>query len=138
MHSSTTIRVRFVELDPYSHVNHSIYVQYFEEARIDALSKVGQSVDKLLQQDVALVIAGIETKFVSPAHLGDELLIESGLSEIKRASATWLQRVSKGTSTVATQIARVGCTSLDGRPKRFPEELMLSAQQLKVEGNWLN
>ena len=31
----TTIRVRFYELDPYNHVNHSVYVSYFESARVE-------------------------------------------------------------------------------------------------------
>ena len=31
------IKVRFCELDPYGHVNHSIYVQYFEAGRVEAL-----------------------------------------------------------------------------------------------------
>ncbi len=32
-----TIKVRFYELDPYGHVNHSVYIQYFEAARAEWL-----------------------------------------------------------------------------------------------------
>ena len=39
----TTIRVRFYELDPYNHVNHSVYVSYFESARVELLAEVGYS-----------------------------------------------------------------------------------------------
>ena len=36
-----TINVRFYELDPYNHVNHSVYVQYCEVARVEWLTDVG-------------------------------------------------------------------------------------------------
>ncbi|MBT8201655.1 MAG: hypothetical protein KJO36_14155 [Acidimicrobiia bacterium] len=34
------IHVRFYELDPYRHVNHSAYIQYFETARIQLLEDI--------------------------------------------------------------------------------------------------
>ena len=40
----TTIRVRFYELDPYNHVNHSVYVSYFESARVELLAEAGYGV----------------------------------------------------------------------------------------------
>ncbi|MDP6144644.1 MAG: thioesterase family protein [Acidimicrobiales bacterium] len=138
MHSSISLHVRFFELDPYSHVNHSVYVQYFEDARVSALSQIGQKIDLLISQDIALVIAEIQTRFLAPAVLGDELIIESGISEIRRVSATWLQRIRKGPSTIATQKTRIGCTSLAGIPKKFPDDLIRCAQEILVPNEWLD
>ena len=36
MAHETTIAVRFSELDPYGHVNHAVYLTYFEQARCEA------------------------------------------------------------------------------------------------------
>ncbi|MEG3585662.1 MAG: thioesterase family protein [Actinomycetota bacterium] len=138
MHNSTNLRVRFFELDPYTHVNHSVYVQYFEEARISALYDIGQSVNDLMKRDIALVITEIQTKYLAPALLGDELIIESGLSDIRGASATWLQKIRKGNLVIATQKTRTGCTSMNGKPKRFPEDLISSVQELRVPEEWLD
>ena len=90
------IRVRFCELDPYGHVNHSVYVQYFEAGRVEALDSVGMGLH-VLQQELGLtiVVAEIQTKFVASAVLGDTLVIESGLSKVGRVKATWLQRVMR-------------------------------------------
>jgi acyl-CoA thioesterase FadM len=37
----TPISVRFYELDPYGHLNHSVYIQYFEVGRIDMFASFG-------------------------------------------------------------------------------------------------
>lgn len=137
MHSSIKLSVRFFELDPYSHVNHSVYIQYFEEARIMALSQIGQDVNTLIADNIALVIVEIHTKYLAPALLGDQLTVESGISEIQGASATWLQRIKRDSEVIATQKTRVGCTALMGKPKRFPQELIHSAQKLIVPEEWL-
>ena len=113
MHSSIKLRVRFFELDPYAHVNHSVYVQYFEEARISTLSEIGESVDDLISRDIALVITDIQTRYFAPAFLGDELTIESGISDLRGASTTWVQKIRKDGLIIATQRTRTGCTSLN-------------------------
>ena len=41
----TEHRVRFHELDPYDHVNHAMYVTYFEIGRVDALDAIGLGLD---------------------------------------------------------------------------------------------
>ena len=35
------VKVRFYELDPYGHLNHSVYVQLFETGRIELLDEAG-------------------------------------------------------------------------------------------------
>ena len=37
----TPISVRFSEVDPYRHVNHAVYIVYFEEGRTAALAAAG-------------------------------------------------------------------------------------------------
>ena len=43
----TSVSVRFAELDPYNHVNHAVYVTYFEVARTVALTSVGMALGTL-------------------------------------------------------------------------------------------
>ena len=35
------LKVRFYELDPYGHLNHSAYVQFFETGRVELLEDAG-------------------------------------------------------------------------------------------------
>ena len=128
----TIIKVRFNELDAYGHVNHSNYLHYFEEARISAMDKVGKSVDQLLNEGFLLVVAQIETRFLAPAHLSESLLIESGVTQIRRASAQWSQRITRGKAVIAIQKTRVGCTTSQGKPCKFPNELQQAIKELLV------
>ncbi len=132
------LRVRFCELDPYGHVNHSIYVQYFEAGRVEALDSVGMGLH-VLQRDLGLsvVVADIATRFLASAVLGDTLVVESGLSRVGRVKATWLQRVVRGDEVVATQRMTSGCLGIEGRPTRFPAELVTALEPFRVDDDWL-
>ena len=41
------IRVRFGELYPYNHVNHAVYISYFEAARVELLMEAGYSLGQM-------------------------------------------------------------------------------------------
>ncbi|NDH75405.1 MAG: acyl-CoA thioesterase [Actinobacteria bacterium] len=64
----TTIRVRFYELDPYNHVNHSVYVSYFESARVELLAEAGYSLASMRANGRSIVVSEIQTKFHASAE----------------------------------------------------------------------
>ena len=132
------LKVRFCELDPYGHVNHSIYVQYFEAGRVEALDSVGMGLH-VLQGDLGLtiIVAEIQTRFLASAMLGDTVVIESGLSKVGRVKATWLQRAVRGDEVLATQRMVSGCLSTEGRPTRFPDALVEALEPFRVDDDWL-
>ena len=130
--------MRFYELDPYGHVNHAVYVQYFEVARVEALDEAGMGLD-LLQADrgLSLVVVEIHTRFIASAVMGDDLIVESGLSKVGRAKATWSQRLLRGGDVIATQKMVSACLGASGQPVRFPVELVDALAQYQVPGDWL-
>jgi len=115
------IKVRFYEIDPYNHLNHSAYVQYFEVARIELLELVGYGMPELAEAGFHIVVTGIETRFVSPAHSGDTVTVDSEIGEIKRVTAVFNQRIRRGEAILATQTVNAAFTNTDGRPTRVPE-----------------
>jgi acyl-CoA thioester hydrolase len=121
----THIAVRFYELDPYRHLNHSVYIQYFETGRIDLFKKMGWSLTQMADLGTHVVVVSIETQFVAPGVENDELVVESWVEEVKRVSMRFGQRIMRGDEVLATQTVHGACTSLQGRPKRIPEELMV-------------
>ncbi len=132
------IRVRFYELDPYGHVNHATYVQYFETGRVEALSDVDMGLDVLLDKlGVNVVVVDIRTRFLKPALLGDRLIVESGLSAVGRAKSTWAQRIMRGEETIATQLMVSGCITEAGTPTRWPVELVEALERYHVSEGWL-
>ena len=118
-----TLRVRFYELDPYNHVNHSAYVQYFEAARVELLEEIGFGLPRLHELGLHIVVTGITTRFRRSAGPSDELLVETEVLSIKRASSQWGQRVLRDGEVIAEQVVDAAMTDTTGKPARFLPEL---------------
>ncbi len=123
MSHATDITVRFYELDPYNHVNHSVYVQYCEVARVEWLSEVGFSLEKLQADGIHIVVTELRTRYLGSAGPGDRLTVRSELLEMRRASMTFLQRIYRGEDLLVEQTITAAMTSHDGRPTRVPPDL---------------
>ena len=65
---SATVRVRTYELDSFGHVNNSVYLNYFEEARAEYLLQLGVSFDDFAKAGCQLVIVESYVKYISPAR----------------------------------------------------------------------
>ena len=127
----TTIDVRFYELDPYGHVNHGVYLNYFEVARIDLLDAIGFGLPRLRELGFHLLVVEAHVKFRSPAVAGDRLEVHSTLGALKRASATWLQEIRRGETLIATNEVRSAITDAHGRPIKAPTELTEALVELQ-------
>lgn len=126
MAHTTTLSVRFYELDPYDHLNHSVYIQYFETARIELLREAGCDLQRLRDEGYLLVVSEIHTRFLSSAGMGDELEIETEVRDVRRVTTTWVQRMLRGGELIASQELTAAMITVDGKPTRFPEWLVES------------
>jgi len=123
------VKVRFYELDPYGHLNHSVYVQLFETGRIELLDEVGLGLHDLEDQGYRFVVSQIATRFLASAVGGDRLVVETEVLELRRASSRWGQRILRvppegdeaEPELLATQEVVAAVTGTNGRPTRFPE-----------------
>ena len=118
------VKVRFYELDPYGHLNHSAYIQLFETGRIEMLEDLGISLNELEKNNFRFVVSQIETAFLKPVEAGSLLTIETEIIEMRRASSLWWQQIVNKTDVVATQRARVAITNRDGKPVRAPQQII--------------
>ena len=119
----TQVKVRFYELDPYNHVNHASYIQYFESARVELLEEAGIGLADLKERGYFLVVTELATKFHRSAGGGDILTIETDVTELRRASSRWRQRMLCGEELIASQEISAATTSLEGRPVRLPDQV---------------
>lgn len=131
------LRSRFYELDPYGHVNHSVYIQYFESARVDLLGSIGMGLDTMLAKDLQLVVTRLATRFVGAAGLHANLTVETGLLETGRVRSTWAQRILEGDAVLTTQVIEFVVTNREGRPRRVPDELVDAMAPFAVASDWL-
>jgi acyl-CoA thioester hydrolase len=128
---TTSVKVRFYELDPYDHVNHTNYFSYFETARIEYLTEMGWGLDVLKAQGSQLVVVEIVARFLAAARYGQELTIYTWVEEAGRVKSTWRQVMLRG---VDEEVARITVTAaftdLEGRPRRLPVEFVDRLEEL--------
>lgn len=122
MSHATEIRVRFYELDPYNHVNHTNYLAYFETARVEYLTDVGYGMDVMKERGFQIVVVELHARFLAAAGLRDVLIVTTSVLEIGRVTSTWSQEMTRGDQTIATLQVKAAFTDLSGRPRRVPEE----------------
>ncbi|MCP3991370.1 MAG: acyl-CoA thioesterase [Actinomycetia bacterium] len=127
---SSTIDVRFSELDPYGHVNHAVYLIYFEVARTEALASVQLPIDEIAERGNQLVVTGIEVRFRKAAMAGDRLTVETSIAEKRRASTVWSQRILRGDEVMVTGTVTIGITDNTGKPCKPPDWLFPGLQLL--------
>lgn len=127
-----TLRVRFHELDPYGHVNHGVYLNWFETARIEALEALGFGLGRLQGEGVHLVVTEAALRFLRPAVAGDEVVVESEIRDLRRATCWWHQRVVRGGEVLAEVDVRSGTVDPAGRPVAAPADLVAALQSLRL------
>lgn len=130
MGHSTNLAVRFYELDPYGHVNHATYLNYFEVARVEMLDDLGYGLAVLAKRDVQLVVVEAHVRYKAPAVAGDVLTIETEAVELRRASSRWHQRMTREGQLVATNDLRAAICDASGRPIRPPEDVVAALSTL--------
>ena len=117
----TELKVRFYELDPYDHVNHTAYFGYFETARVEALESMGWGLHRLKELGVQIVVVDMTARFETPAVAGDTVTVQSEVLEVKRASSRWRQTMTRAGDIIATLEVRAASITIDGRPCRMPD-----------------
>ena len=135
----TPIKVRFNELDPYGHVNHAQYISYFEHGRTEALESIGRGLHEMADKGVQVVVMDLAAAYKAAAVAADLLTIHTGVSELRRASTMWTQRITRiagdgSDQLVATLTIRGGITDNEGKPIRPPAWLFEQMAPLVMDG----
>lgn len=118
---SFEVRVRFYELDPYDHVNHTAYLGYFEAARVEALADWGYGLGVMKEAGFQIVLVELTAHFHKPATLHETLRITTEVVETARASSRWHQEIHRDDDLIATLEVKAAFTDLNGRPTRPPD-----------------
>lgn len=121
LHSCTRIDVRFYELDPYNHLNHTVYLAYCETARIEEMERRGIGMADLDRQGFRIVVASLAARFLAPARAGDRLEVVTDVVRVRRAGHDWRQRIERDGEVLFEAEIRAAMTGRDGRPVRVPD-----------------
>jgi len=87
----TRVGVRSYELDSFGHLNHAVYLSYFEHARFDALASWGLPASAFAARDQAVHVVRVEIDYVSEAMMGQEMEILTRPDATRNSSFSLLQ-----------------------------------------------
>ena len=114
-------RVYFEDTDFTGVVYHANYLRFMERARSDMLRVAG--IDQRAASDNGeghYAVTSLKIDFKRPAHLDDDLLVESRIGELRAASLVVHQRVMRDGELVAEADVHVVFVNREGRPRRQP------------------
>ncbi len=117
-------------MDPFGHVNHAVHLNYFEQARFEALARCGFTYDVIAQRRWAIHVVRIEVDYLSEVLLGDRLRIRTWPGEFRRTSMVMLQEARRDPregEEESTLVARARVVAVwlgeNNRPIRVPAEI---------------
>lgn len=124
--AETVIGVRTSELDSFGHVNHAVYLNYFEHARFEALGEAGFTWDVLEERGWAIFVVRIEVDYLAEARREDRLLIRTWADSFRRTSMLLVQEMVRADKPSVT-VARARVTAVwigpSRKPMRVPDEV---------------
>lgn len=125
-HYTRRFRVRHYELDSFGHVNNAVYVNYMQEAAIEASSDAGFGPAWYRERGANWVIRRLAIRYLLPAVYNDELEVTTWISGVRRATCTREYEIMRRADNARIARARVQWVYLDsrtGRLARLPSEI---------------
>lgn len=116
------LRVFYEDTDAGGVVYHANYIRWFERARSDLLDLLDIDQRAALESGEGLyTVAEVNIRYLSPARLGDAVVIDTEAVQVGRVSCTLRQTARRGKIRLAEAMVKVGFISPEGRPRRQPE-----------------
>jgi acyl-CoA thioester hydrolase len=128
------VRVYYEDTDLSGITYHANYLRWFERARSDLLRLL--EIDQrsaIEKEEGAYAVTEMSIKYVSPAKLDDDVVIETTASQVGAASVRMEQIAKRGEDVLATAEVRAGFLTPEGRPRRQPAEWVTSFKEFMDE-----
>ena len=117
------VRVYYEDTDLSGITYHANYLRWFERARSDLLRRLAIDQRAAIEAgEGAYAVADVHLRYLRPAKLDDDVMIETRCTEMRAASCRMRQTACRGDEVLAEAELRVGFVAPDGRPRRQPEE----------------
>jgi acyl-CoA thioester hydrolase len=122
---TTEVSVRFAETDAQGIVHNSVYLVWFELARVEYLARFAGGYQALRDQGIEALVLEAHVRYLVPARFADTVRIHASCVDVRGARFGYEylverdgERIAEGTTRHATVDARTL------RPTRIPEWLV--------------
>ena len=128
------VRVYYEDTDLSGIVYHANYLRWFERARSDLLRRLGIDQRAAIEAgEGAYAVSELALRYLRPAKLDDDVMIETRCTEMLAATCRMAQRALRGDELLVEAHLRVGFVAPDGRPRRQPTEWRAAFAQFMKE-----
>ena len=83
------VQIRFSDVDPFGHMNNSVYFSLYDLAKSSYLKEVSGETD---WDKIGVVVANVNADFLAPVFISDQLEIETAVIHLGHKSFTLMQR----------------------------------------------
>jgi len=116
------VRVYYEDTDLSGITYHANYLRWFERARSDLLRLLGIDQRAAIESgEGAYALSEVNLKYLRPARLDDDVVIETRCTELRPASCRMHQIARRGDEVLCEAALRIGFITLAGRPRRQPD-----------------
>jgi len=117
------IRVYYEDTDSGGIVYYANYFKYTERCRTELLRELGISQTKIIEKyDIKFIVHSVSMEYINPAYLDDQLVVETSVDKVKKASIEFIQIIYKLSKNMKIDIVRSKCkiVSIDSNNKVRP------------------
>jgi acyl-CoA thioester hydrolase len=119
--SSTDIRVRFAETDAQGIVHNSVYLVWFELARVEYLERHAGGYPELRGRGVEALVTETHVRYREPAHFDERLTVRTSCRDVRGARFRFVYEVVRDGATIADGETAHACVdAATFRPTRVP------------------
>ena len=118
---ATEVRVRFAETDAQGVVHNSVYLVWFEVARIDYLGRFRGGYPGLREEGIEALTIESHVRYLVPAAFDDRLAVRARCGEVRGARFRFDYSVERDGEAIADGWTRHACVDASTyRPTRVP------------------
>jgi acyl-CoA thioester hydrolase len=120
------LRVYYEDTDAGGIVYYANYLKFAERARTEWLRELGIEQTSFLEQKLALVVRQVEMDNTASAKLDDLLTVTSTITEFKRASLSFEQKITNQVKQLLCTVkVRIACVNLSlAKPCAIPKDIL--------------
>jgi len=128
------IRVRYFETDAMGVVHHAFYLTYFEEARVEALRRLGASYKTMEEEGFFLVITRVELNYKRPAYFEDQLSVRMRIERMTTVRIDHAYQIMRNGKVLVEGKTTLACVDRDGKPRPLPDLLRPTSARQHLDG----
>jgi acyl-CoA thioester hydrolase len=117
----THVRVRFAETDAQAIAHHSVYLVWFELARVEYLERFRGGYPGLREGGVEALTTEVHVRYLAPARFDDRLTVKVRAGDLRGSRFRFDYRVERGGEGLADGWTAHACVDArTHRPTRVP------------------